>query len=131
RVTLIVEPETCNSGGSWTRGCTRRRDGFWLRPRPLRLRSERVCTPKMSGLGQSARGGLRLPRLLFVTRMERCNSYMGVGALGKIFVTFQANGNPDLGLRRAGSGNRRRAVRANNAQDVSLAAHRHTLAERD
>ncbi len=72
-----------------------------------------------------------LALFFFMTRMEGRNPYMGVGALGKIFVTFQSNGHPDLSLRGAGRGHRRCAVGVNDPQDVTLAAHRHTLAERD
>jgi hypothetical protein len=47
---------------------------------------------------------LCLALFLFPTRMEGRNPYMGVGALGKIFVTFQSNRNSDLSLDGAGGG---------------------------
>ena len=87
--------------------------------------------PQKRVLSESGRRGLRLALFLFVTRMEGRNPYMGVGALGKIFVTFQSDGNPDLRVRGAGQGDRRRAVRTNDSQDATLAANRHTLTERD
>jgi len=66
-----------------------------------------------------------------VTRMEGRNAYMGVGALGKVFVTFESNSNADLRMRGAARLDRRRAVRTNDSQDATLAANRHTLTERD
>ena len=76
--------------------------------------------------------------LLLRMRMKSGDAHMRGGRsriFGKIFVTFEPDRDSDLGLGAAGSaaflgrGYRGRRRRANYAQNVSAAAHRHVLSE--